>query len=288
MQAMDPAVDPWFESQYNVRAAVPQHVEIYADYAALSRRTRLNRVCYLDVPYGDGLQELLDIFPAAGPSRAVVAYIHGGYWRSRDKSDFSFLADTLCPAGFTLLVPNYTLCPAVSIEDIVRQMLKAQAWAYRNADAYGGSADRLLVAGHSAGAHLAAMMAACEWERYEADLPPELVKGALAISGIYDLMPLRRTSMNEDLRLDENAARVLSPVTYKPTRGVPIVTAVGARESTEFKRQNALLAEHWSGCRCETLEIPDADHFTILQHLARRDGVLLQALEGLASRIAPG
>jgi arylformamidase len=242
----------------------------------------LNRPCYLDVAYGDGLLETLDIFPAAGPSRAAVTFIHGGYWRSRDKADFSLLADALCPAGFTLAVPNYALCPQVSIEHIVRQMLKAHAWVYRNIAAYGGKAENLLASGHSAGAHLAAMMAACDWHRYEPGLPPDLVRGALAVSGIYDLMPLRRTSMNEDLRLDENDARVASPVSYRPSRSVAMTAAVGSRESSEFRRQNGLLAEHWPHCRCETLQLAGADHFTILQHLARPDGELLLALERLA------
>ncbi|MGH8638474.1 MAG: alpha/beta hydrolase [Burkholderiales bacterium] len=276
------AEDAWFETQYNARAAVPEHAEIFASYQERSRRARLNRPCYLDAAYGDGLLETLDVFPASGPSRAVVTFIHGGYWRSRDKADFSFLADALCPAGFTLAVPNYALCPRVSIEHIVRQMLKAHAWVYRNIAAYGGRGEKLLASGHSAGAHLAAMMAACDWHRHEPDLPPNLVQGALAVSGIYDLMPLRRTSMNEDLRLDENAARVASPVTYRPSRSVAITAAVGSRESSEFRRQNGLLAEHWPHCRCETLELADADHFTILQHLARPDGELFQALERLA------
>jgi arylformamidase len=280
---MATADDAWFEAQYNARAAVPEHAAIFAEYQAHSRRIRLNRTCYLDVAYGEGALEALDVFPARGPSRAVAVFVHGGYWRSRDKSDFSFLADALCPAGYTLVVPNYALCPAVSVEHIVRQMLKAHAWVYRHVAAYGGRPERVLSCGHSAGAHLAAMMAACDWHRYEPDLPPNLLKGALAISGIYDLMPLRRTSMNEDLRLDENAARVASPVTYRPARSVAVTAAVGSRESNEFRRQNTLLAEHWPHCRCETLEVADADHFTILQHLARRDGMLFGALERLAS-----
>jgi arylformamidase len=277
--------DAWFETQYNARAAVPDHAVVFADYQERSRRARLNRVCYLDIAYGEGALETLDIFPAAGPSGAVATFIHGGYWRSRDKADFSFLADVLCPAGLTLVVPNYALCPQVSVEHIVRQMLKAHAWVYCNIASYAGDPARMLVCGHSAGAHLAAMMAACDWHRYQPDLPPNLVKGALAVSGIYDLMPLRRTSMNADLRLDENAARVASPVTYRPARSVAMITAVGSRESSEFRRQNTLLAEHWPHCRCETLEVGDADHFTILEHLGRSDGVLLQAVARLAARM---
>ena len=122
------------------------------------------------------------------------------------------------------------------------------------------------------------MMAACEWSRYEPGLPADLVKGAFAVSGIYDLMPLRRTSMNADLRLDENAARVASPVTYFPSRPVPVLTAVGAEESAEFRRQAQLLANHWPHCSRGCIVVPGANHFTIVERLAERKGVLFDAL----------
>jgi len=276
------ADDSWFETQYNNRLAVPEHAAIHARQVELSRRVRLRRRCYLDVRYGEGEREALDVFPASGSSRAVVSFIHGGYWRSRDKAELSFVADRLCDAGFTCVLPGYALCPQVTIEHIVRQMLKAHAWLYRNVQLYGAQPQRIVVCGHSAGAHLAAMMAACEWREYAPDLPRDLVKAVLAISGIYDLMPLRRTSMNADLRLDENAARVASPVSYTPRREVPVVTAVGALESNEFRRQSELLPECWPHCASEAIVVPGANHFTVLDALAEPDGVLFRMLERLA------
>ncbi|MCC6531007.1 MAG: alpha/beta hydrolase [Burkholderiales bacterium] len=279
------ARDAWFESQYNARAAVPGHVEIFARCAEASRRARLQLPCYLDIAYGEGELESLDIFPSRGPSRALLSFIHGGYWRSRDKSEFSFLAPALCAAGFTLAIPNYALCPAVSIEHIVRQMLKAHAWLYRHAGLYGSDGSKLIVCGHSAGGHLAAMMAACDWPDYASGLPPDLVKAALPTSGIYDLMPLRRTSMNADLRLDENAARVASPVTYRPARPVPMVAAVGGEESNEFRRQCRLLHECWPHCVREALAVPGLNHFTLSESLADPRSVLFRALERLADEV---
>ena len=279
------ADDSWFETQYNNRLAVPDHAAIHAQQVESSRRVRLRRRCYLDVPYGEGERGAVDIFPSSGPSRALVSFIHGGYWRSRSKAELSFVADRLCDSGFTCVLPGYALCPEVTIEHIVRQMLKAHAWLYRNARLYGADPDRLLVCGHSAGGHLAAMMAACSWQEYAPDLPSDLVKGALAISGIYDLMPLRRTSMNADLRLDENAARVASPVSYTPEREVPVVTAVGALESNEFRRQCQLLPECWPHCATGTVVVPDTNHFTVLDALTQPDGVLLQRLEQLADAL---
>ena len=278
--------DSWFEAQYNARAAVPEFPDIFARGEAASRRARLDMPCYLDVAYGDGALETLDIFPAPGPSRGVLSFIHGGYWRSRDKADFSALARAYCPSGITVVIPNYALCPAVSIEEIIRQMLKAHAWLYRNIAGYGGDPNHMVVSGHSAGGHLTAMMAACDWREYQPDLPADLVKGAAAISGIYDLMPLRRTSMNADLRLDENAARVASPVTYRPSRPVPMVTAVGADESAEFRRQAELLGRHWPHCVRATVVLPEANHFTIVERLGERRGVLFDAVRGLFSHAA--
>ena len=273
--------DDWFEAQYNARAAVPEFPAIFARGEAASRRARLERPCYLDVDYGGGDFETLDIFPAAGASRGVLSFIHGGYWRSRDKSDFSLLARAYCTSGITVVIPNYALCPAVTVEHIIRQMLKAHAWIYRHIGDYAGNPGHIVVSGHSAGGHLAAMMAACEWNRYQSDLPANLVKGALAVSGIYDLMPLRRTSINADLRLDENAARVASPVTYYPSRAVPVVTAVGSEESAEFQRQSHLLASQWPHCARASIVLPGANHFTIVERLAERNGMLFDTLLGL-------
>ena len=278
--------DGWFEAQYNARAAVPEFPEIFARGEARSRRARLDMPCYLDVAYGDGAFETLDIFPAAGASRGVLSFIHGGYWRSRDKADFSALARAYCPSGITVAIPNYALCPAVTIEQIIRQILKAHAWLYRNIAGYGGNPNHIVVSGHSAGGHLTAMMAACDWGQYHRNLPADLVKGALAISGIYDLMPLRRTSMNTDLQLDENAARVASPVTYLPSRPVPVVTAVGADESAEFRRQAGLLGRHWPHCLRKAILLPEANHFTIVERLGERRGVLFDAVLSLFAQTA--
>ena len=275
--------DDWFEAQYNARAAVPDFPAIFARGEAASRRARLDMPCYLDVAYGEDASETLDIFPGSGASRGVLSFIHGGYWRSRDKADFSLLARAYCPSGITMVMPNYALCPQVTVEHIIRQMLKAHAWIFRHIGEYAGNPGHIVVSGHSAGGHLATMMAACDWNRYQPDLPTDLVKGAFAVSGIYDLMPLRRTAMNDDLRLDENAARVASPVTYCPSRAVPIVTAVGADESAEFQRQSQLLASHWPHCSRASIVLPGANHFTIVERLAERNGTLFDALLDLFS-----
>lgn len=262
------SLDEHLDREYDARAAVPEVGAILERWAQRSRAVRCDEPCFLDVPYGTAPAERIDLFPARGRSRALLVFVHGGYWRSRDKAEFSFLAPAFTREGVSLAVVGYSLCPAVSVEHIVRQMRAAHAWLWRHAGRYGADASNLHVSGHSAGGHLAAMMAACDWPRHESGLPTGLVKGVLALSGLYDLTPLLRTRINADLRLDENAARLLSPVAREPAHAVPVFTAVGADETAEFHRQARLLAQRWPRCVVGAVPAPGCNHFTILDALA--------------------
>ena len=177
---------------YNNRALVPDYAEYFARWSAASERARKIAPCRLDVPYGEGANETLDIFPAAGERSPVLVFLHGGYWRSLDKADHSFIAPAFTLSGACVVLPNYALCPAVTIPQIVLQMVQALAWTYRHIAAYGGDPGRITVVGHSAGAHLAAMLLACVWKVVARDLPARLVKNALAISGVYELESIRQ------------------------------------------------------------------------------------------------
>ena len=260
------------ERQYNARLSIPQHPEIFARWAERSREARQTLPCVLDVAYDEGAGTsggaTLDVFPAEGRSRALFMYMHGGYWRSLDKSDFSFLAPAFHAAGVSLAVVNYALAPKVSVAHIVRQMLLASAWLWRTAGALGADRERMFAAGHSAGGHLAAMMLAAQWPRYAADLPATLFKGGLAVSGIYDLRPLRKVSVNQDLGLDAAQAGRLSVAFMPPATGAPLTTAVGGLESAEFKRQNALIGERWKSCLRQDIAMPGFNHLTVIEELA--------------------
>ena len=275
---MTDAMSAYYDRQYNARAAIPDHARIFERWKTRSQEARASLPCRLDLAYGTSAAERLDIFPAAGKSEALLVFIHGGYWRSLDKSDFSFLAPAFGRHGVTLALPNYALCPAAGIEDIVKQNLLAIAWLWHYGARYGVNPGRLYVAGHSAGAHLTAMMLAARWNTYMPELPYNLVKGGLAISGIYDLAPLVHAPfVNKDLKLDQLQARRLSPVAIPPATTAPLFTAVGGDESDEFKRQNALIANTWRYAYAGDIPMPGRNHLTVVEELGNPASALFQA-----------
>ena len=267
---LDPA---WLEAEYNMRARHPEHVEIGARWQTASTLVQRLESWRGDVRYGPGENEALDIYPTTAANAPVLVFIHGGYWRSSDKSLHAFLAPSFTAEGALVVVPNSALCPAVTIEDIALQLTRCLAWVHRQAALYGGDPARIVVAGHSAGGHLAAMMLGCRWKDVDPSLPANLVSGALAISGLYDLEPLRHAAfIRDDVRLAPASVRRLSPAFF-PRPRKPLVTAVGGDETAEFKRQSALIRDQWGPTSVPVSEtIPSANHFTILHNLADPNG----------------
>ena len=153
----------WYEAQYDNRARVPASAAILARWAEASALSRARMTCLLDQRYGDTPDEVLDVFPAQGDGAPVLVFVHGGYWRALGKGDQSFVAPAFVQAGAMVVVPDYALCPAVTIEDIALQCTRALAWVWQHAARFGGDPSRIVVAGHSAGGHLAAMLLACRW-----------------------------------------------------------------------------------------------------------------------------
>jgi arylformamidase len=279
MTRLDPA---WLDVQYNNRARIPEHPQIFERWARASAHSREGMTCHLDVRYGGGRNETLDVFPSLRMNAPVMVFIHGGWWRSLDKSDHSFLAPSLVEAGAMVVMPNYALCPGtdeqpVSIEHITLQMVRALAWVYRNAALYGADPRHIVLAGHSAGAHLAAMMLSCDWKAVADDLPARLVSLAFGISGVYDLEPIRQTPfLQNDLRLTPESVRKLSPARFRKPRG-QLYAAVGAQESEEFLRQNQLMQQAWGMGTVPVCEaIADTNHLNVLHDLADPQGRLQQ------------
>ena len=257
------------EREYNARAAIPEHPQIFARWAERAAAVRAARRGRLDLRYGEAAAETLDLFPAEHPSPPLLVFIHGGYWRSLDKADFSWIAPPYVDHGVAVALLNYGLAPATPVEEIVRQVLRALAWLYRNGARLGFDAKRIVVSGHSAGGHLTAMALAALWPVFAPDLPRDLVKGGLAVSGLYDLEPLVYAPfVNDDLKLDTGRARTLSPIHLPPATAAPLATAVGALESAEFHRQNALIARRWPQVFVRDVAMPGRNHLTVCDDLA--------------------
>ena len=265
-----PTFDPvWLDTQYNNRARIADHALIFERWARASARARHELPAHLDLRYGDDAAQTLDLFLPSRDHAPVFVFIHGGYWRSLDKRDHAFIAPALTRAGALVVVPNYALCPTVGIETIVMQMVQALAWVHRHAAQYGGDPARIVVAGHSAGGHLGAMLLACRWAEVGPDLPAELVRKALSISGLFDLAPLRHTPfLQADLRLTGRSARRLSPARFAAPAG-ELHAVVGALESEEFLRQNALIRQAWGPRAVPSCEaVPSCNHLNIVEGLA--------------------
>lgn len=276
--SFDPA---WLDSQYNNRALVPEHARHFERWAHDSAPVRRSEHAVLDQPYGPSSAETLDIFPAqqAELPSPVLVFIHGGYWRSLDKADHAFLAPAFTRQGVCVVVPNYALCPTVTIPDIGAQMVRALLWVYRHIARFGGDPNRITVAGHSAGGQLAAWLLTCPWPQLLADgsphWSPALLKNALSISGLYDLEPLRHTPFLADsLRLTPEQVQQASPARLPAPpvsagRGL-LYSVVGGDESSEFVRQNQLIQQTWGQQVvpvCQTL--PGLNHFSVLEALAQ-------------------
>jgi arylformamidase len=254
----------YYSQQYNARAMIPDHPYIFTRWLKDSAQARRTHAALFDLPYGEASGERLDFFPTYRSDAPLLVFIHGGWWRSLDKSDFSFIAPAYTRAGINVALTNYTLAPEASIADIVLQQLRAVAWLYRNAEKYDFDPQRIVVAGHSAGAHLAAMMMAAVWPAFGADLPADLVKGGVLLSGVYDLEPVRHADfVNGDLKLGEDDIARLSPYLMPQSHPAPFVTAFGGQESEEFRRQTGLIADAWKPNHVVDVALPDANHLTI-------------------------
>jgi arylformamidase len=260
----------WFDDQYNNRARIPEHPAILKNWFDSSARALQRHSEMVEVAYGSGVSERLDVFPAASRMSPVLVYVHGGYWRALDKRAQSFIAPPFVDAGAMVVLPGYALCPTVSIEHIVLQLVRALVWVHDHATTFGGDPGRIVVAGHSAGGHLATLMLACHWQAVSAALPVDVVKGALSISGLYDLEPLRHAPfLAPDLNLTAAAALRLSPAAMAPPQRGVLAAVVGADESDEFLRQAALIAKAWGPktvIACE--HVANRNHMNVLDGLA--------------------
>ena len=268
------------EKQYNARAAVPDHEKIFEEWRMRSADFRRQSECELDIPYASSARGTLDLFLPRRAHAPVHIFIHGGFWRAMDKSDFSYLAEGLVAGGALVAIVNYGLCPAFSIAQIVCQIRDACEWLWRNCSTYGGNPDAIHVSGHSAGGHLTAMMMATDWLSLYPDLIPNLIKSGVALSGLFELEPMLYIPLNDDLNMDKKGARHSSPIFLNPLTDAPLSIVVGGEESDEFRRQSTHFFEKWRGreASVEYLELPNLNHFTIIDQMKTPGNALTQTM----------
>ncbi len=268
----------WLDSMYNNRALVPDYATYFERWIEQSKISRNAQRCTVDIAYGKSAGEKLDVFPGAAKDAPVLVFIHGGYWRSLDKSDHSFIAPAFTKTGTCVVIANYDLCPAVTIPEITLQMVRALDWVYRNISQHGGDASRISVVGHSAGGHLAAMLLACRWKQFAADLPSNLVKNALSISGLYELDSVMQTPFLKDsLRLTPDQVLRASPAWMPAPATGSLFTVAGSNESAEFLRHNQLIQDVWGAKTVPVCDaLPGLNHFSVLDALVQPTHILHQ------------
>lgn len=290
---------PDAQFQYVSGQARPAFPSLLADYAARGAAAIGAQPCALDLPYGPGARETFDFFPAAGALSdaplGTLLYFHAGYWQSRDKADFRFIAPAVTRRGWHAALVNYPLCPSVSLAALLDACRAAVPAVTAHARSLGQGALPLVAAGHSAGAHIAVELALTDWPRQENDVPA--VDGVIALSGIYDLSPLLATTLNQKLGLDADSAATHSPLRRARSGMAPALFAVGGAETPAFLEQNRRMHEAWRAAgnpsACEAVD--GADHFTLLEAFtapggtlaAQVDALLEQALRHFARRTGP-
>lgn len=273
------------EAEYNNRLRVPEYAAFNTRWATESAVYRDVARADLDQPYGPGDRHKYDLFHAGTGDRpgALLIYIHGGYWQWGIGKDHSRIARELNAKGVTVAVPTYSLCPAVSVMDIVDEMRACASVLWQR------FAVKMAVAGHSAGGHLTAAVLATDWPTR--GLPRDVVRAGYAISGAFDPEPLVETSIGEGAGLTPEMARLANVMHWPaPTRGTRFVAAVGANESAEFLRQGRDMVAVWSraGITAEAVVVPETNHFTVVDELSRADSAMTVRIAELAHWAAEG
>ena len=277
----DFATQEELDAQYNLTAMFPEAAARYESFCwRESEGVRSELSHRLDVPFGPTLAEHVDLYPA-GENAPVLVYVHGGFWCLRTSKEFGFVARGPASRGVATVVTNYDLCPRVTVDEIVRQTRAAVAWAYQNAASFGGDPARIHVAGHSAGGHLVAMLLVTDWEG-EYGLPGDIVKGATAISGLFDLAPFPYTFLQPQLQLGYDQVLKNSPILHVPDSAPPLLVAYGEDETDEFKRQSEEYLGAWKarGLEGERLILLSKNHYEVIDGFLDAGSPLCSAILG--------
>lgn len=261
------------EQQYNLRLGRPDFEEtIISNWVAKSEKVRSILNGTIDFRYGAGENQKLDVFVGQNSKAPTLVYFHGGYWKSGDKSIYSFLAEPFVEAGVNVVVVGYDLCPNVTLTRIVEESREAMAAIYNKASVLGISTEQITVMGHSAGGHITEMLMGTDWKAYSYELPADLIKAGIPVSPLSLLEPVRLTEgLNVGIGMDKKEAELQSPMlNHHPATDAPQMVVVGGAETDEFHRQAKMYVDAFgsSSRPIELYVVPEVDHFDELNVLA--------------------
>jgi acetyl esterase/lipase len=246
------------DAAYNNGAAVRNSAQIVADWQARSDRLRTRHAATMDLRYGPAERNRIDLFPAGPAAAPLLVFIHGGYWQMRAKEVFAFVAAGPLAHGISVALAGYTLAPQIRLDGIVAEIRSCLDYLSKEHS-------HIVLSGWSAGGHLTAMC-----------MSHPAVKAGLAISGIYDLEPMRLSYINDKLRLDEAEQKRNSPIFLSNRKKLTV--AYGGAELPELQRQSE---DYARAAKAKILPLAGHDHFTILEELASPDGALTRELRAL-------
>ena len=261
-----------FDDQYNLRAGRPDYeVTVIPNWELKSASVRQEIDCNLNIIYGSGENQKIDIFYCGEKSAPTLLYFHGGYWQRGNKSIYSFLAKPYTLSGVNVVIVGYDLCPDVSITRISEEAREAILFVWKKGKDFKLNPNRIVVMGHSAGGHITQMMMGTKWSNLEIMLPNDLIKAGIPISPLSYLEPVRLTeALNAGIRMDELEAETQSPMTqHPPVTNAPQLVAVGGLETTEFHRQAQMYVDAYNSKEriIKFFEVPNVDHFDELNIL---------------------
>lgn len=273
-------MDETLEQQYVVSKLRSDLPELLEHWATRSAEFRVSAGGLLDITYADAERQKLDLFHCGKSEAPVLIYIHGGYWQRGDKSMYSFIADAYLKNGVDVVVLGYPICPQVSLTELVESIRHAIVYLYTHAHELNINRDRFNICGSSAGGHLVAMMVATKWSHYDAAVADDVIKFAIPVSGLYDLQPLRFTTLNDAVRMDQKEAVRNSPQSLVPVGDAPILITVGGAETMVFFSQMEGLMQSWQplGRVFEQHIETGADHFDMIERIGDADSQLFRQI----------